>query len=532
MGQIVLAVAGEPRTLVPSVGSEGTGPAEHLFEVVHQSLVSYDAAGQPIARVARALPSLTDGTWRLRPDGSMETVWQIREGVRWHDGRPLSTDDILFSWRVFNSAAVPVVSRRAARLIEDIEVADAHTVVMRWRGRYAFANQLSGFDLTLLPSHLLEASFQLVPHQMAGHPYWQAYFVGLGPYRLARWIAGSSLELEPKADHFLGPPAAGHISVRFLPDDNAAMAAALGGSVDVVLPRRAALGILQGVRQQWRGGNGGTLVVIPTYSWVFLAPQFASPQPEELINPRVRQALAFAIDRAAIAEAVAGDTGLATDLWIHPSDRRYEPMASSVMRYQYSPDRAASTFRDAGWRRESPDGVLINRGERFELELTTVAEWHAAGALVADYWRQSGAVVKENVVSLSSVFDRQGRSAYPGVELAAAPPGLALLESRLRSTNAPEPENQWVGANRGHYTSREVDGLLDRLWQTLELEKLDALEQDIARVVGAELPIMGLFFYPAMALVRSDVRNVRPPEAAPPVARAMFSWNAHEWRKG
>lgn len=529
-GHIVLAVAGEPRTLVPSVGSEGIGPADHLFEILHQSLVSYDTRGQPVPRVAKALPSLSDGTWRLLADGSMETQYQLREGIRWHDGRPLTVDDVIFSWRVFNSGAVPVVSRRAARMIESIESPDHQTLVMRWRGRYAFANQLSGFDLTIVPSHLLEASFELRPQQVAGNPYWQAAFVGLGPYRLARWIAGSSLELDPIPDHFLGTPRAEHISVRFMTDDSSAMAAALAGRVDVILPRRAALGIIQGGRQ-WQDSGEGALFTIPTASWAYLAPQFASPQPSALADPRIRQGLAYAIDRRAVAEAITGDGSLGSDTWVSSTDRRLHSLTAGTTRYGYSPERALAAFREAGWRREGADGVLVDRGDRFEMELLVTPDWYSAATLVADYWRQSGVMVKENVVTLGSIFDRQARSNYSGVELTGSTPGLPLLESRLRSTNAPAQENLFVGSNRGHYASREMDSLLDRFWQSVDPSDQDTAEIEIGRLVAEDLPIIGVYFHPAMALVRGNIVGVRPPETSPPIARAMFSWNAAEWEK-
>lgn len=525
----MLAVAGEPRTLVPSVGSDTPGPADQLFEVLHQSLVSYSPAGQPIPRIARSLPSLADGTWRLFPDGSMETVYQLRDDVRWQDGLPLTADDVVLGWRMFNSNALPIVSRRVARLIDSVTSPDPHTAVMHWRAPYTFANQLSGFDLTILPTHLLEAPFDLLPQQMAGHQYWQAAFVGLGPYRLVHWYAGISLELDPVADYFLGAPRAAHISVHFMPDDGSAMAAVLTGSVDVVLPRRAALGIMQSARQ-W-GNGGGSLIVAPTYSWVFVAPQFMNPQPPALIDPRVRQALAYAIDRGAIAEAVAGDAALAAELWIPPSDRRYQLIASGVPRYQYSVDRAAGALREAGWRRDGNDGVLVNRGERLEMELSSTAEWYSTAALVGDYWRQQGVMVKENVISLGTVFDRAGRSTYPGAELAGAMAGLPFLDSRLRTSNAPGSDNGFAGVNRGHYASPVMDSLLDRVWGALDPTARDGAENRIARQVAEDLPIIGLYFYPTMTLIRGEVRNVVPPDALPPVARPMLTWNVHEWQK-
>jgi peptide/nickel transport system substrate-binding protein len=528
---LIVGVEGEPRALVASIAGGAGTASEHLFELVHQSLVSYDDLGAPIPRIARELPSLERGTWRIHDDGTMETVWLLREGIRWHDGRPLTADDVVFSWRMFNDPAVPVTNRRVARLISAVESRDAHTVVMRWRSRYAFADQLSGFDLTLLPSHLLEGALEFRREQIAGHPYWRSQFVGLGPFRLRRWNSGSAIELEAFDPYFLGRPKLDDIAVRFLPDDTTAMAAILGQNVDLLLPRRAVLGVLRTVRDRWRESREGVLTVIPGQSWVFLAPQFQNGQPADLADVRVRRALLHAIDREALAEALTGDRALAADFWLPGSDPRYQTLAGAASRIEYDPTRARDLFREAGWRRESADDVLVKQGQRFEVELTATASWEGAAALIAQSWRRAGVVVNEHVLTLSAITDRQTRASYSGVELAFGPPGLALLDSRLHSSNFPAPENQWVGGNRGRYESPELDALLERVSMTLDRGERQEVEREIARFVSAELPILGLLFYPAMAMHDSAVRNIRPPRAVPEAGRLSMGWNAHEWEK-
>lgn len=530
-GGIVVAVAGEPRTLVPSIGGGRGEAADHLFGLVHDSLVTYDDQARPVPRVARELPSIDAGSWRINPDGTMETVWQIRSDVRWHDGEPLTAADVLFSWRVFADPAVPVASRRAAKLIESIESPSPQTIIMRWRARYAFADQLSGFDLTLLPAHLLQATFELRREQIAGHPYWRNQFVGLGPYRIQRWPTGSSIELTAFESYFLGRPRIPEISVRFLPDPNTGMAAVLAGTVDVMLPRKAMPGIVQTVRQRWASGDEGALAVLPGYGWVYLAPQFSAPQPEDLLDPRIRQALALAIDREGVAEGVIGDRSLASGLWIPATDPRYPGVARKMVNQEYDPNRARELFRDAGWRRESADDVLVKHGQRFQLELTTISEWDRVSPVVSEYWRRIGASVRETILSLGAVTDRQVRSTYSGIELAGGVPDLALVDGRLHSTSIPGRENQWVGANRGHYSRPELDTLLDRVWSTTDRTGREAIEGNLARYISSELPLVGLFFYPAMAMARSSVRQIRPPTTVAPVGHLFFTWNAHEWER-
>ena len=74
-----------------------------------------------------------------------------------------------------------------------------------------------------------------------------------------------------------------------------------------------------------------------------------------------------------------------------------------------------------------------------------------------------------------------------------------------------------------------MDALLDRVWVSLDPAERDAAERDIARAAASELPLIGLLFYPAMAMVGGVLQNVRPPRAVSPVGRPSISWNAHEW---
>jgi hypothetical protein len=95
----------------------------------------------------------------------------------------------------------------------------------------------------------------------------------------------------------------------------------------------------------------------------------------------------------------------------------------------------------------------------------------------------------------------------------------------------PSAENQFVGANRGRYASAELDALFDRLWVSFERAEREAVEREIANHMLRDLPIIGLLFYPAMAMVRSEVRNTRVPRTVAPMGRLSMTWNAHEWEK-
>ena len=112
---IVLGGAGEPQSLAPSIGPTRSDVAPHLFDLVHQSLMTYDDQGRPIPRIARALPSIDGGTWTINEDGTMQTVWLLRDDVLWHDGEPLTADEDL-----------PQDGRRRAKGEGECESRDQH----------------------------------------------------------------------------------------------------------------------------------------------------------------------------------------------------------------------------------------------------------------------------------------------------------------------------------------------------------------------------------------------------------------------
>lgn len=68
-----------------------------ITELVHTALTALDNKGVLQPRLAEAVPSLENGLWKVFPDGRMETTWKLKPGLRWHDGTPFTSDDLLFT---------------------------------------------------------------------------------------------------------------------------------------------------------------------------------------------------------------------------------------------------------------------------------------------------------------------------------------------------------------------------------------------------------------------------------------------------
>src|SRR6266542_1260266 len=77
-----------------------TGGGGQVLPLVSNKLQNFDERGNNLPELAVALPSVAAGTWRINPDGTMETIWTLRPNLKWHDGMPVTADDLAFGYRV------------------------------------------------------------------------------------------------------------------------------------------------------------------------------------------------------------------------------------------------------------------------------------------------------------------------------------------------------------------------------------------------------------------------------------------------
>src|SRR5439155_11457060 len=153
-----IALTREPDGFVISLSptTSTSGGATQAQNIPANKLQNTDEKGQIYAELATALPSTTDGTWTINPDGTMETTWRLRPNVKWHDGQPVTTDDLVFGFHAATAPGVPSLGAAYLKNISDVVVLDPLTAVVRWSIPNPQADA-PGDNLPLLPKHLLEA---------------------------------------------------------------------------------------------------------------------------------------------------------------------------------------------------------------------------------------------------------------------------------------------------------------------------------------------------------------------------------------
>ncbi len=526
---LVAAVRVEPDS-VAARPPRGGGLAALNFSrrLLNAELTLPDERGEPRPYLAEELPRLNTESWRVFPDGQMETTWRLRPGIVWHDGVPLVAEDFVFAWRVYSPPESGGSGAPPFHAIREVTAPDDRTVLIRWHRPHPDADNLAGYDRDFvpLPRHLLESSFQPSdPESFANRPYWNREYVGLGPYRLDRWEPGSFLQVVAFDQHILGRPKINRIEVRFIADTNTVLAGMLAGDIHIAADNAIYLEQAATLRREW-GDRGGSVILVPSLwrATAFqLRPEFANPR--AVLDGRVRKALAFTVDKQSITDSVYHGVEPVSDFMISPSSKWGPAVEGAAAKYSYDARRGEELMRDAGFARAA-DGLYASPGEgRFRAELKTTASpnWEAEMTIMAAEWRKAGFDVQDAVLPQAQAQDPELRMTFPAMFTSTTSLGeRAMLLYSI--AEIPRADNRWRGGNRGGWVNAEYDRTLDAFSTTLEPAERAAQVAQLARIFTEEVPVIPLLFN---SLPAAHVAAVRGP--GPTAPEALLAWNVHEW---
>ncbi|HEY3115937.1 MAG TPA: peptide ABC transporter substrate-binding protein [Chloroflexota bacterium] len=528
---MTFAVEGEPGNLaIPSMGgvAVGTTGGGDLKLAVHQRLATYDDHGELHPALAAELPSQDRGTWLVRTDGTMQTTYKLRPGITWHDGTPLSSKDFAFVWTVTSDPEVPM-STRLSTQISRIDTPDDLTLIYEWASTYPLANALIDDELAPLPRHLLQSTYEADKDRFQNLGYWTREFVGVGPYRVASWEAGSSLNLEAYDGFYAGRPHIDRLIVRFFADSNAVVSNLLAGALDGTLARALDLEQTSYIEDQWRQAGKKFIFVAQTTHWrlleVQLRPDLA--RPADIIDPRIRQGLLQAIDRQALVDTVLRGQAPVSDTFIPPDDAKWAWVHSSVATYPFDPKRAQERLRDAGWQ-QTADGQWLDRlGNRISVPLHTRPDPQGEReiSIIAGNWRSLGLGVEQVVWSVGEARDNKVIATYPGFAPTSNPLAFGNTLQVMYGRLCPSEQTRWSGRNHGCYQNPEMDRVIDGLNRAIDPADQQRLWSDMVRIQTQELPVLPLYFNIQAVLFREGVTGVKG-DTKP---RTSSMWDVADW---
>jgi ABC-type transport system substrate-binding protein len=460
------------------------GPAHYFItEQLFDGLVKFDARFNPTPALAEY--------WEISPDGT-SVAFHLRRGVRFHNGRELTADDVKASLerlvrdrpgnttaRLFTGKVAGAEEYRAgrAREVAGFRVVDPATFEIRWLRPYVAGLYLLGmYACKILPRDLVEGQ---------GRDFFYRP-VGTGPFKFGEWLRSPQLEilgvrLERNPDYYEGPPylAALEYSPYFTEEQFEA------GDVQLVT-----------VTSDRTLRGGFRVLENSTLKTYFLA--FSCDTPP-LDRPEVRRALALGLDKARLAAAcdLPGTLHQVLDNYIPPFLPGFFP-------------RNAGPFTDADAAKLLLDR-LLPAGGRKALKLTLLCDGprtDESAGFARELGRELGALeIRLDVRTLRRPEDAR----------AVREPYVRFLEHTM---DFPDPENIVVplfysgspaNALSSRYDNPRLDGLLERSAAETSWEQRTALFRDMEKILFEDVPAVPLFTERIRIAVQSQVRGLELP---------------------
>ncbi len=475
----------------PSQTTGAPGGGKELEQVVLATKMSELADLNPqSARSSRALALLnhvSEGLTKFNPDftvgpglaerwtvsdDALTYTFVLRQGVKWHDGQPLTAEDVKFTFDT--SMAADSRSTAKGTLTSNVESVNVtgNDVVIKLKNPYSPLLSVLAGQVAILPHHLLGSDPNLA--SFVSQP------VGTGPYRISgRDI--STLTVEANADYWGTKPKIKKIIMVDSTDPAAQYASMLTGQIDVVEYDPNAMADLESRGAKlWKGAAGSVHGIN------------LDLQHSALSDVKVRQALRMGLDRERI-KAAGYPTGTAAEALVSPA---FEKLTADLPAIPRDVSGANRLLDEAGWVKGG-DGVRAKDGQPLRLNQNAwpSKQWQDMMTIAQANWKELGVDVGISTVENARITDvLSGRfdAAPLGWGLTANPlVGLNLLLHSTTSTY-----KQGGTFNVFHYSNQRVDAMLDEALASTDASEQERLVKEVQRIAYDEVPFIPIA-YPA-----------------------------------
>lgn len=475
-GTLVAIAFPEPSTLAFHL--IGSNPVLLVTAKIYDRLFITGNDGKLIPRLALSVDTSKDGLlWTIK----------LRKGVTWHDGHPFGAADVKYSietiWPLWMSSLKAILDR--------VDAPDPLTVVMRLKEPWpALADDFGSNSPQILPRHLYEGT------DLATNPY-NTKPVGTGPFVFKEWRRGSHIILERNPNYYL--PGLPHLDriVWKVVNDSASRAAELETGAAHYAARNPVTFSDAARLRQLPSIVVDTKQYEPSPYWLEF--NLRDPIVGKLA---VRQAIAHAIDRAALVKTVWGGYGAPLDVLLPAALGRYA--ATDAQRYPYDPKRAELLLDQAGLPRKAG-------GWRFRLVHDFIPfgdDYRRTGEFVRQALRRVGIDCVLGAKDLSTwmrdVFtnrDFQMISSWGSSR--SDPQGSFDMRYGVRGDRVGLPWSKVSG-----YANREVDRLLDQTRSGVDKAARAVNYQKVQRIVQADLPVLPLLEVHFFSIYNRRVQNI------------------------
>ncbi len=462
---IVVAITSGPSNFDPRVATDDS--TQKIQQLIFNDLMELDDG-------LRVGPGLAE---RLENPDPRTYVARLRQGVRFHDGHELTSADVVYTFRSFLDPEFISTRKVAFRSLADVQARDRYTV------EFTLNEPFLSFPTSLV--------IPVVPD--GAGPDFREHPIGTGPYKFARYAVDDRVELEPFAGYFAGKPPNDGLVLRIVPDELMRGLELQKGTVDVVIND-----IGPDIVHQLAASDRLAVTTSPGTDYQYIGLNMRDPA---LADVRVRQALAYAIDRRAIVDYLR--RGLATPAvgLLPPNSWAFTP---NVRTFDYNPGRARDLLDDAGYRDPDGDGpeprlsltLKVSNLEFNRLQSTVIQQNLQAVGVAVDVRTYEFATLYADV--LSGNFQMYTLQWSGG---AVSDPDI--LRQVFHSTQAPP-----YGFNRGFFSNAQIDALLDRASVETDAPRRLQLYGEVQQILADQVACISLWTKTNFVVSQRSVRGI------------------------
>jgi len=456
-----------PTNLDPRIGTDGQ--SEHIDGLLFDSLVELDEHRIPHGDLAEK--------WET-PD-PVTYVFHLRSGVKFHDGRTLTSADVKYTFDSIMNGSVTSPKRGTFRLVKAVEAPDAATVI------FHLSEPNSGFM-----SDICRPAIGVVPEgsgtDFAAHP------IGTGAFRFVSAEQDDNVVLERNEAYFRTPAKIKQVRFRVVPEAIVRALELRKGTADLELTSLTPdmIPVLQsqpGIEITEQPGNN--------YSYIVF--NFDDPA---LAKREVRQALALATNRQEIIRYLLRGQAREADGPLPPYSWAYEP---GIKHFGFDPQEAERLLDLAGYPRSTlPDHMRL----KVAMKTSTEEAARLLGSALQEQWRAVGVDLELKPMEIATLFSdlTKGSFQLSTLRWIGVNSDPEFFEFAFSSKRIPP-----AGANRGQYRNTALDNLIDHARNETDREKRKSLFREIQKDAAEDVPYISLWFQDNICVHRTRIHNVQ-----------------------
>lgn len=496
-GMHVEAMLGTPRFINPAL-SQINDTDRDISRLIYSGLMKYNKEGKLLEDLAESYVIEENKIYKFK----------LKEGVLWHDGQPLTADDVVFTIKLIQDPKYASPIRQNWQGVV-VEKEDEKTVVFKLTNPYS--PFLENTTIGILPKHVWENS----PPESFPHADANLQPVGSGPYKFEKYQKDAtgvikSYNLIVNESYYGKVPNVETITFKFFDSEDEALRALKNGEV-------TAMSFVSGFNNK----EVENLLNFNTHSFSlprYFAVFFNYSKSKPLSDREVRKALEYATNRDQIINSASGGKGLASYGPIIRELLGYNPQIEE--KYKFSPDEAKKILDNAKWIDSDEDGIREKRlgndtePTKLEIKLITVQwpELEKVMQALRDQWKEVGVAVNIEAYSLGEIQQefirpREYEAIVFGQVVGIDPDPFSFWHSSQKK----DP-----GLNLSLYENKTVDKLLEEARQTLDsqsrAEKYVLFQEQIAEDIPAIFLYSPTYLYP----VAKNINGIKEGKIADP----------------